>query len=92
MNDLFKQEFLTQKVVAEHFKVSTGTIRNWEKRGLLSAWRAPGSTHVLYLSDEVRELSDNNLKPRRGGDSPKPLNGMKKGRPVISSNQKWEVV
>jgi hypothetical protein len=93
MNDLFKQEFLTQKAVAGHFKVSTNTIRNWEKRGLLSAWRVPGSTHVLYLSVEVRELSDNNLKPRRGGDSPKPLNGMKKGRPVVSpkSDEDWRI-
>jgi DNA-binding transcriptional MerR regulator len=93
MNEIFKQQFLTQKEVAEHFKVSTGTIRNWEKRGLLSRWQAPGSTHVLYLSEEVRELSDKNLKPRGEGAKPKQINGMKKGRPVVSTkpNADWRI-
>ena len=85
MNDLFKQEFLTQKAVAGHFKVSTNTIRNWEKRGLLSAWRVPGSTHVLYLSEEVRGLSDKNLKQRGEGTKPKQIYGIKKGKPVVST-------
>jgi hypothetical protein len=93
MNKIFDKQFLTQKEVAEHFRVSTNTVGNWTKRGLLSVWQAPGSTRVLYLSHEVRELSENNIKPRRGGDRPKSLNGMKKGRPVVSTkpNEDWRI-
>jgi hypothetical protein len=91
MDEIFKQEFLTQKEVAELFRVSTNTIGNWEKRGFFSRWQAPGSTRVLYLSDEVRDFLDKNLKPRGEGSKPKQINGIKKERPVISSNRKWKV-
>ena len=91
MNEIFKQQFLTQNEVAEYFRVSTKTIGNWTNRGLLSVWQAPGSTRVLYLSDEVRDFRDKNLKPRGEGTKPKQINGIKKEKPVISSNRKWEV-
>jgi transcriptional regulator with XRE-family HTH domain len=91
MKDIFKQQFLTQKEVAEYFRVSTNTVGNWEKRGLFSRWQAPGSTRVLYLSNEVKDFRDKNLKPRGEGTKPKPISGIKKERPVISSNRKWEV-
>ena len=91
MKDIFKQQFLTQKEVAELFRVSTNTIGNWEKRWFFSRWQAPGSTRVLYLSDEVRDFLDKNLKPRGEGAKPKKINGIKKERPVISSNRKWKV-
>lgn len=91
MNEIFKQQFLTQKEVAKHFRVSTNTIGNWTKRGLLSVWQAPGSTRVLYLSDEVRDFRDKNLKPRGEGTKPRQINGIKKERSVISSKRKWKV-
>ena len=91
MNEIFKQQFLTQQEVAELFRVSTNTIGNWKKRGFLSFWQAPGSTRVLYLCDEVKDFLDKNLKPRGEGTKPKQINGIKKERPVISSNRKWKV-
>ena len=93
MNEIFTQQFLTQKEVAEFFRVSTNTIGNWEKRGFLSRWQAPGSTRVLYLSNEVRDFRDKNLKPRGEGAKPKQINGMKKGRPVVSTkpNADWRI-
>ena len=93
MKDIFKQEFLTQKEVAEYFRVSTNTIGNWEKRGFLSRWQAPGSTRVLYLADEVRDFRDKNLKPRGEGTKPKQINGIKKGKPVVSTktDEDWRI-
>jgi len=91
MNDLFKQEFLTQKEVAKLFRVSEATVRNWRERGLLPYWQAPGSTRVLYLSNDVKDFYEKYFKQSRGGDRPKPFNGIKKGRPGISSNRKWKV-
>ncbi len=34
MNEIFKQQFLTQQEVAERFRVSTKTIGNWTKSGI----------------------------------------------------------
>jgi len=93
MNENFKQQFLTQKEVAELFRVSTNTVGNWTKRGLLSMWQAPGSTRVLYLSDEVKDFCDKNLKPRGEGAKPKKIDGIKKGKPVVStkSDEDWRI-
>ena len=70
-NELWQKELWTQKEVAGYFRVSTNTVGNWTKRGLLTVWRAPGSTRVLYMRDEVRDFRDKNLKPRGEGDKPK---------------------
>jgi len=93
MKDIFKQQFLTQKEVAEYFRVSTNTVGNWTKRGLLSVWQAPGSTRILYLSNEVKDFRDKNLKPRGEDAKPKPLSGIKKGKPVVSpkSDEDWRI-
>ena len=91
MNEILKQQFLTQKEVAEYFRVSPKTVGNWTRRGLLSVWQAPGSTRVLYLSNEIKEFRDANLKPRGEGAKPRQISGIKKERPVISPNRKWEV-
>ena len=93
MSKIFKQHFLTQQEVAELFRVSTNTIGNWTKRGLLSFFQAPGSTRLLYLSDEVRDFRDKNLKPRWEGTKPKQINGIKKGKPVVSTktDEDWRI-
>jgi transcriptional regulator with XRE-family HTH domain len=93
MNEILKRQFLTQKEVAELFRVSTNTVGNWEKRGLFSRWQAPGSTRVLYLSDEIKDFRDKNLKPRGEGAKPKQINGIKKGKPVVSTktDKDWRI-
>ena len=93
MNEIFKQQFLTQKEVAEYFRVSTKTIGNWTKRDLLTVWQAPGSKRVLYLSDDVKDFRDKNLKPRGEGTKSKQINGIKKGRPVVSTktDEDWRI-
>ena len=93
MKDIFKQQFLTQKEVAEYFRVSTNTVGNWEKRGLFSRWQAPGSTRVLYLSNEVKDFRDKNLKPRGEGAKLKQVIGIKRGKPVVSTkpNEDWRI-
>ncbi len=92
-NELWEKELWTQKEVANYFRVVQGTVKNWRDQGLLSYWQAPGSTRVLYLSGEVKDFRDKNLKPRRGGDRPKLFNGMKKGKPVVSpkSDEDWRI-
>jgi hypothetical protein len=67
MDEINKQQFLTQKEVAEYFRVSQGTIINWRNKGLLSYWQAPGSSKILYYRDEIGEFRDQNTTLKKGG-------------------------
>ncbi len=46
---------LLQREVAEHFRCSTRTIRNWTKKGVLKPIHIGTST--FYQRDEVERLS-----------------------------------
>ena len=83
------EKYWTQAEVAKHFRISENCVRNWRNRGLLSYFRAPGSTRVLYLRDEVLEFGGKYTNTRNGGDKlpPRPT----KGKPVISSERDWRV-
>ena len=57
MNEkLWEKELWTQQEVADYFRVVPGTVKNWRDQGLLSYWQAPGSTRVLYFSEELKDL------------------------------------
>jgi len=88
--EIFDNEFLTQQEVAGYFKVVPATVKNWRDRGLLSYWQAPGSTRVLYFSDEIKAFRDKNTFPKKGGVVPKAES--KKVKPCISSADKeWRI-
>ena len=67
MNEIFKQQFLTQQEVAELFRVVPSTVKNWREQGLLSYWQAPGSTKILYFRDDIEEFRDQNTTLKKGG-------------------------
>lgn len=92
MNEIFKQQFLTQKEVAEHFRVVPSTIKNWREQGFLSFWQAPGSTRVLYYRDEIKDfIEKNTISKKKGGDKPKAE--IKRKMPDISStsDKQWRI-
>jgi len=92
MNEIFKQQFLTQKEVAEHFRVVPGTVKNWREQGFLSFWQAPGSTRVLYYRDEIKDfIEKNTISKKKGGGKPKAE--IKRKRPDISSisEKQWRI-
>ncbi|MCD4811244.1 DNA-binding protein [bacterium] len=91
--DLFKNELLTQKEVAEYFRVVPGTVKNWRDQRLLSFWQAPGSTRVLYYSDEIRDFRDKNTISKKGGGIENISAKIKREKPDISStpDKKWRI-
>lgn len=89
-NDLWENEFWTQKEVADHFRVVSGTVKNWREKGLLKFWQAPGSTRVLFFRDDIREFTDNHIS-KKGGDK-KPKAEIIKVKPCVSSPKKeWRI-
>lgn len=57
-----KQEYLTQQEVADIFRVSPNTVRNWREAGLLDYFQPPCSTRVLYPVDSVNQFKDQHRK------------------------------
>ncbi len=85
---LDQKEMLTQKEVADYFRVKEGTIINWRKKGLFSYWQAPGSGKVLYFSEEIRAFRDKNTVLNKGGDKPRVK--IKREKPCLSATEKKE--
>ncbi len=90
---LWEKELWTQQEVADYFRVVPGTVKNWREQGYLSYWQAPGSTRVLYFSDEIKDFMDGNKHPRKGGDKTRDLAKIKGKKPDISSTQdkQWRI-
>jgi hypothetical protein len=57
-----EKKFYTQQEVADLFRVSPGTIKNWRDAGLLDFFQVPGSTRVLYPIDAVNQFQSEHMK------------------------------
>ena len=56
---------MTQREVADRFRVTQSTVKNWRERGLLAYFQAPGSTRVLYPVKAVEELESQSIKQKK---------------------------
>ena len=50
------KKFLTVREVARLLGVTPLTVRNWDQRGKLSAYRHPMNNYRLYKTEDVEEL------------------------------------
>ena len=88
-NDLTKQELWTQKKVAEQFKVSSNTIKNWRERGLFSYFKAPGSSRILYYRSEVEDLQTKFTSWKK--EAKKGTINKDRAKPKLSSDKDWRI-
>ena len=51
-----KDKFLKIKEVAEIFGVTPLTLRNWDRKGLLTAFRNPLNNYRLYRYADIADL------------------------------------
>jgi hypothetical protein len=59
-DSLWNKELWKQQEVADYFRVTSNTIKNWRERGLLSFFQAPGSSRIQYYRDEIRSFRNAN--------------------------------
>ena len=59
------KKYLTVKEVAQLLGITPLTVRNWDKKGVLQAYRNPVNNYRLYLVEDVEDLmkSIENSKP-----------------------------
>ena len=91
--ELKEKEFWTQQEVAEYFRVVPSTVKNWRDRGLIKYGQAPGSTRVLYLSQEIKDFRDENTFNKKGGVNNKNKTIEQREKPVVSANpeKEWRI-
>lgn len=49
-------DYLTISEAAEYLGVSSSTLRNWDKKGVLIAYRHPINNYRLYKKSELDKL------------------------------------
>lgn len=83
-------KYYTQREVADRFRVTQSTVKNWRKNGLLKYFQAPGSRRILYPADAVAELEQKSLK--KLGEVIKPK-AIKRERPELSPKpaREWRI-
>jgi hypothetical protein len=91
--NLWNKELWNQQEVADYFRVTSNTIKNWRERGLLSFFQAPGSTRIQYFRDEICRFRKANSVLRVAFKA-KPKNKLHKEKPVKSDilhNEDWRI-
>ncbi len=63
-------KYFTIREASEFLKLSTATLRNWDKRGVLAAYRHPVNNYRVYRQDQLqlfaRKLENSKNKNKQG--------------------------
>lgn len=64
-----EREYVSIKIAAKRLGITTLTLRNWDKKGVLMAYRNPINNYRVYRSDQIelflRKIE--NSKNKKGG-------------------------
>ena len=63
-------DYLSVKEAAEFLGVSKDTVRRWDRKGKLKAYRHPMNRYRLYKKEDLQKILDS-IKQPKGGDKPK---------------------
>ena len=87
MSEDERSRFITIKVAAKMLGVSALTLRNWDKKKKLAAFRHPINNYRVYKLEDIQEFLnkiENTNKPRKvkieflGDDSPETEDELKR--------------
>jgi DNA (cytosine-5)-methyltransferase 1 len=60
-------DFLTVKEAAEVLGICPDTLRRWDRRGLVLAYRHPVNRYRLYKREDLENLLKQIKQPKKGG-------------------------
>ena len=84
-----ENKYLTQNEVADRFRVTPSTIKNWRDEGKLEYFQVPGSTRVLYPRESIEDFERQNTKKEKVLEFRRPAEVNRK-TPGMSSKPKKE--
>ena len=95
MNDYqINQSYLTQKELAERWRVSQGTIINLRRTGSIPFFSVPGSSKILYPVDGIIYCEQQHTTTTKEEQKKqKGLTESSRKKPVVStkSRKKWRI-
>ena len=85
--------FLTQSELAERWRVTQSSIKNWRERGQLCYFQLPGSSRVLYPIEAVEEIERKFTKPTKEVMQRERKAEIKREKPGMSSKprEEWRI-
>ena len=91
-NAYVEKKYLTQQEVAERFRVSPSTIKNWRDQGKLDYFQPDWSSRVLYPVESVEAFEARHTK-RAEIEAPECVAEIKREKPGMSSRpeKEWRV-
>ena len=84
-----EKKYLTQKEVADRFRVTPSTIKNWRDEGKLDYFHVPGSTRVIYPRESIEGFENQHTKKAKVVEFKRPAE-IKRIKPGISSKRQKE--
>lgn len=84
-------EYLTQSEVADRFRVTQSTVKNWRAKGLIKYFRAPGSSRVLYPVESIREFEQQAIQQEREVVVTPKQNQRKRPKTSTIPEREWRV-
>jgi hypothetical protein len=86
------KRFLTQSELAERWKISESSVKNWRERGHLPYFRLPQSSRILYPVDAIEEVEKLHTTPAREVVRNKRQAEIRRKRPDVSATEKeWRI-
>ena len=61
-----KDEFLSMQDVSELLRISLPTLRNWDRRGALVAYRNPINNYRIYRLSQIEQFINDLDSSRKG--------------------------
>jgi len=87
------KKYLTQQEVADLFRVSPGTVKNWRDAGLLDYFQVPGSSRILYPAETINQVEKQHTKRAKVLEFKRP-DKVQREMPDVSSNRikkQWRI-
>jgi len=87
-----EKKYLTQQEVAERFRVTPSTVKNWRSKGKLIYFQAPGSTRVIYPREAIEEFERQHTAQEKVVEFARPAE-ITRIKPGVSSirQKEWRV-
>ena len=87
-----EKKYLTQKEVADRFRVTPSTIKNWRDEGKLEYFQVPGSTRILYPRESMEDFERQHTQKAKIIQFKRPAE-IQRTKPEVSSKpqKEWRI-
>lgn len=91
MAELIKdKKYLTQSELAQRWRITESSVKNWRERGYIPYLQFPGSTRIFYPIQGIKEAERQFTTPAKEVGKQKELTEIRRKKPEISATPRKE--